>query len=117
MPNENNASEVERAHTSDELGELAASFNGSIRRRLILWVVRWTFGFAAIAVAVQWRPRLAWLWWAGAIIAFVSLLTLIALHVVARRRVELARERVSEYETFVRSIKHDPSDGFPPPRE
>src|SRR5688572_16581655 len=104
MPTQNDATDVERTDSSAELSELAESLGGSIQRRLILWVVRWTFGFAAIAVAVQWRPALAWLWWAGAIIAFISLLTLITLHVVARRRVELAQQRIAEYHKLILSI-------------
>ena len=110
MPTLNDAKDVEQTHVSAELNELAASFDGSIRRRLILWVVRWTLGFVAIAVAVQWRPRLAWLWWAGAIVAFISLLTLILVHVVARRRVELARERIAEYHRLATSNEQEDSE-------
>jgi len=99
MPNENdaNASEGAEASADDaELERLQAELAASIRRRLLFWAIRWTLGFAAIAAAVQWRPGLSWLWWVGAIVAFISLLTLLSLHVLSRRRLELARRRLAQ---------------------
>jgi hypothetical protein len=96
-----------------ELSELAGSLAGSIRRRLILWVVRWVLGFTAIAVAVQWRQSLSWLWWVGAIVAFISLVMLITLHAVSRRRVEFAQQRLAEHED---SFGHPRDDSFRHPR-
>lgn len=52
----------------------------SLRRRLIAWAVRWTLSFLLIALIVWYWPEFAWLWWAGAIIAMLSLATMIAMH-------------------------------------
>jgi hypothetical protein len=113
MRNENDFPEAPKDDMSAdaaELSEFADSLAASIRRRLLLWVARWVLGFGAIALAVRWRPTLSWLWWTGAIVAFISLLTLITLHVVSRRRIELAQQHLAEHH---HSFRHSRAGGNP----
>ena len=79
-------------------------FAGSFRRRLVLWAIRWTAGFIAIGIAVYLRPTLAWLFWAGAGLAGVSLVLMLTVHRVTVKRLATAERRIRESEQIARGL-------------
>jgi hypothetical protein len=88
-----------------QLDELRASFAGSAKRSVILWAVRWTLGFAAIGVAVYFRPQWAWLWWAGAGVAALSLVVMLSMRFFTLRRIDAAQRRIRDYERAARDTE------------
>lgn len=91
-------SQVERA---------GVAFAGLLRRRLVLWAIRWTVGFIGIGIAVYLRPTLAWLFWAGAGLAGVSLVLMLTVHRVTVRRLATAERRIQESEQIARGAERD----------
>ena len=67
----------------------------SLRRRLLLWVVRWAIGFGIIAAIVRYRPDALWLWWAGAAVAGASFLLTVVMHFVLQRRIARAIDNIN----------------------
>ena len=90
-----------------ELDEMRDALAGSVRRRLRLWAVRWVLGFAAIAVVVHFYPHLTWLFWAGAGVAALSLVVTLSIHAFAKRRLDLGKRRLDEYERIAREAEED----------
>ena len=83
----------------------ADAFAASVRQRLLLWLLRWIAGFAAIAVIVYLWPGLGWLWWAGASVAGLSLALMLTVHLFVRRRAAKATRRIAEFERFVQEFE------------
>ena len=88
-----------------ELDEMREALAGSVKRRLVLWAVRWALGFSAIAVAVYFYPRLTWLFWAGAGVAIAFLAVTLSIYAFARRRLDLAKRRLDDYERIAREAE------------
>lgn len=80
------------------LDEVAATFSHSVKRRLIMWCVRWTIGFGIIALVVRFWPALSWLWWVGAGVAVLSLALTVTMSWVVHRRVGMVRRAVIDVE-------------------
>jgi hypothetical protein len=97
--------EMGKSAERSELDELREALAGSVRRRLILWAVRWLLGFAAIAVVVHFYPALSWLFWAGAAVAALSLVVTLSIHAFANRRLNLGKRRLDEYERIAREAE------------
>lgn len=94
------------------LNGLRETIGVSVKRRLLLWAVRWTLGFAAIGLITRLRPGLAWLWWAGGLLALISLAITLGLYWLARGRIDTAKTRIGEYERQAReSERANPQDG------
>lgn len=90
-PAQDQHTSVDHAH----LNGLREAIGVSVKRRLVLWAVHWTLGFAAIGLITHLRPGLDWLWWAGGLLALISLAITLGLYWSARRRIDterLARE-------------------------
>lgn len=90
MVDEENDGEI----LEDEARQLHALQQDSeafFKRRLILWGLRWAIGFAVIWAVVAYQPAWSWLWWAGAGVAALSLITILVGRVLLNRR--LARSR------------------------
>lgn len=82
----------------EELNDLQQDTSAFLKRRLILWAVRWTIGFAIIGVVVYFNPQWSWLWWAG--VGFAALTPLIALisQWLIRRLVRRTEKALAELE-------------------
>lgn len=93
----------------EALDAASDAFTVSLRDRLLLWLLRWIAGFAAIAVIVYLWPGLAWLWWTGAAVAALSLVLMFALHYLLRRRVAKTKRRIAEAERLVRQFEEQES--------
>lgn len=66
----------EDPHSCNQMDQLDLMRDQSrkfFKQRLLFWTVRWTIGFFIIWVILQFYPDLTWLWWAGLIIALLSL--------------------------------------------
>jgi hypothetical protein len=90
--------EMGKSADRSELDEMREALAGSVRRRLILWAVRWVLGFAAIAIVVHFYPTLTWLFWAGAAVAALSLVVTLSIHAFAKKRLDVGERRLDEYE-------------------
>jgi membrane protein YdbS with pleckstrin-like domain len=88
-----------------ELDDMRGALAGSVRRRLALWAIRWVLGFAAIAVFVHFYPTLAWLFWAGAAVAALSLVVTLSIHAFGKRRLDVGERRLDEYERIAREAE------------
>jgi hypothetical protein len=88
-----------------KLNPLAVSFHGSLKRRLLMWLARWALGFSAVAIVVHLNPALAWVWALGAVVAAISLITILAWHVLINRRLTVARRRIAEYERLAQEAE------------
>lgn len=65
----------------------------SFRRRLVAWAIRWTIGFALIALVTRSKPNLSWLWRAGAGVALLSLIVnLVGNRLVQERLAQIRRK-------------------------
>lgn len=89
----------------EALRAASEAFDVSLRHRLLLWLLRWIAGFAAIAVIVYLWPELAWLWWAAAAVAGLSLVLMLAIHRFVGRRAAQATRRLGEFDRFVRELE------------
>ncbi len=78
----------------NELKSLESSFDVSIKRKLLLWVVRWIIGFAIIAVVTSYFPGVSWLWYVGIAIAIISLIAIFAAKSILSRRFRIARSTI-----------------------
>ncbi len=89
---------------TSELSAMAAGLTQSLQRRLVMWAVRWLIGFGIVAAVVHFWPSAAWLWWAAAAVAVLSLVTLLLMHFVVQRRLQLAQTRIAEAEQIAQQL-------------
>lgn len=59
----------------EELQSLRRGWSAFTIRRLALWLLRWTIGFALIGLVTALLPGLSWLWWLGIGFALLTPLT------------------------------------------
>src|SRR5688572_27905581 len=98
------ADEGSEFRSGDRLGldEMREALTGSIKRRLLLWVARWTLGFAAIAEVEHFYPLLNQLYSAGAGVAAVSLIVMLSIYALAQMRLDHGKRRLDELERIAR---------------
>lgn len=89
---------------TSELVSLSAGLTQSLQRRLVMWAVRWLIGFGIVAAVVHFWPSVAWLWWAAAAVAALSLITLLIVHFVVQRRIGVAQARIAEAELLAQQL-------------
>jgi hypothetical protein len=75
-----------RASMYRQVSALQSDWSTFIRTRLLFWGVRWTIGFAVIWAIIAYVPEWWWLWWVGGATAAISMIALIAGHVVVQRK-------------------------------
>ncbi|SDK63648.1 hypothetical protein [Microbulbifer yueqingensis] len=90
-----------------ELQALTAPFAVSLRRRVAMWAIRWAIGFGLIALAVQQWPSATWLWWAGAAVAGLSLVSMLAMHVILLRRTAGLQEKLEGLDRMVEEAENE----------
>jgi divalent metal cation (Fe/Co/Zn/Cd) transporter len=83
------------------ISAVSADLAQSVHRRLCLWGVRWVIGFCVIALIVYWVPRLSWLWWAGGVVAALSLVTTLVMHFILRRKIAAVQSSIAEMDRLV----------------
>lgn len=101
---------------SDVLGDrLSVKLQQSLQTRLLAWAVRWTISFALIALAVWYWPQASWLWWAGAIVAALSLAALLTINFVMgpklTRKLEDLQARAQELDALDQSLGDEDRPG------
>ena len=87
-----------------ELAAMSAGLSQSLKRRLVLWTVRWLIGFAIVAAVVHFWPSASWLWWASAAIAALSLVSLVTMHFVVQRRLGAVQVRAAEVDLLAQQV-------------
>lgn len=88
-----------------EIDAAAATLMKSIKRRLVLWAIRWVIGFGLIALAVRFWPNLGWLWWVGAAVASLSLVVMVAMHFFVQRRMAEVKARLEAAEAQAAALE------------
>lgn len=103
---------MNNSHTnsSEQIAELeahAAGFAPSLKRGLIMWAIRWLIGFGLIALAVKIWPSITWLWWVGAAVAGVSLLSMLVMQWVLQRKAISIRKQLGELDRIVEDLERE----------
>lgn len=78
------------------LAELKAFSSGFLKRELTFWAIRWIIGFGIIAAVVHYYPDWSWLWWAGAIVACITLTTLLLAHAFLKRKLAQTEQKITD---------------------
>lgn len=92
-----------------ELEALTTEFFPSLKRAIVLWLLRWIIGFGVIAFVVTLWPSFAWLWWAGAAVAGLSLFSMLFMRAVLRRKTATVHQRLGELDRMVEELEEDAS--------
>lgn len=75
--------------STEQMSAVRREFQQDMKRRILLWAIRWFIGFSIIAVVVYFKPEWSWLWWVGVGFALVTpLTTLVAQKFVDRKIAE-----------------------------
>ena len=85
MPDESHTEEIFDSELQ-QLKALQEESEGFLKRRVTLWGIRWTIGFALIWGAVTYEPAWNWLWWAGAGLAVLSLTAILVGRALLNRK-------------------------------
>ena len=99
---------MKKDHFEDELGEAAIEYRKFIpvlRQKLLYWAIRWSIGLVAVAAVTYLFPGFDWLWYLAIGFAGASLILMISMHLLLKRKlsnldksVEKARKFVKEYD-------------------
>ena len=81
-----------------ELHAISANVTQAVRRRLILWAIRWLIGFGAIAILTHFWSASSWLWWVGGAVAALSLGATLIMHFIMQRKIAAVRTKIDEAE-------------------
>lgn len=92
-----------------ELEALTAGFVPSLKRGLIMWAIRWAIGFGLIALAVKVWPSITWLWWVGAAVAGLSLLSMLVMQLVLQRKAASVHQRLDDLDQMVAELEEESS--------
>ena len=90
------SSASKKKSASEELADIAevrSDLRIFVKRRMFTWAVRWAIGFGVIWVTVTYFPNLSWLWGAGGVLAFVSLVSILVGLRLIHRRLNQAEQR------------------------
>jgi Flp pilus assembly protein TadB len=97
--------QVELAELARELDEEEIAWKRQLRKQMLMWLIRWTIGFAIIAIIYSYQPGWTWLWWSGIAIATVSLVFNVVLGMMMHRHFRRARQQFKEADAFAASIE------------
>jgi cytochrome c biogenesis protein CcdA len=71
------------------------------RQSIVFWCVRWAIAFVILGVLTFYRPDLIWLWWIALPLAGGSLLLLLGVAFLARRRRHQMHRELVHAKAFV----------------
>ncbi len=80
----------------DQLDEMRGETRAFLKQRLLFWALRWTIGFFGIWVILQFYPELTWLWWAGLVIALVSLAAILGSFLFLEKKMKKVEEKAEK---------------------
>ena len=80
---------------------------GFLRERFARWAVRWTIGLVGILVITAFFPDLAWMWWAGAVLALLSLSLMLAGQWLISRKLARAQSSLDNLEGTLEELEAD----------
>lgn len=84
-----------------ELDRLQTRTSELVTHALVLWVIRWTLGCALIWAITSWTGRFDWLWTAGIVVAFISLVVTISFKVFFVRKIGETVARLQTLDTAI----------------
>jgi hypothetical protein len=90
-----------------ELQSLRQEWPGFSRRRLVLWLIRWTTGFAVIGIIVFFNPEWSWLWWAGLGFAALTPAATLTGQWFLSRKIRDSEVPLLELEETIRKLEDD----------
>ncbi len=90
MTDKQTIEEISASHLQ-QLDVLQQHSEGFLKRRVTLWGIRWTIGFAVIWAVVAYEPAWAWLWWVGAALAALSLTMILVGRALLKRKFDQTR--------------------------
>ncbi len=93
--------------STDDIDSVQSQTTAFLKQRLILWVVRWTVGFALIWWAVSQWPQLDWLWWFGGIVAAASLTLIVLSGWLLQRRISKGTERIHDLQHKIQELERE----------
>ena len=76
-----------------------------LRQRMSRWALRWTIGIVGILIVTAFYPGLAWLWWAGAGLALLSLALMLAGQWLISRKLARSEAALEELETTLEELE------------
>jgi ABC-type siderophore export system fused ATPase/permease subunit len=76
-----------------------------LKTQLVNWTVRAIVSFLLVGVVFYLTPNSGWLWWGAVIVAALSLVYILALAVISRRRIAADRARLSAAEEFAKCLE------------
>lgn len=106
-PNLENEYLEDEPDIQQQLEELAAVSQGFLKREVTFWAVRWVIGFAIIAAIVHYYPDWSWLWLAGALVATITLSTLILANHFLKRKVAQTHDKISQAKTELEQMPNE----------
>ena len=77
----------------DQLDLIRAQTRAFLKQRLLFWGLRWTIGFIGIWIILQFYPDLTWLWLAGGIVAFLSLVAILVVFFFLEKKMKSSSEK------------------------
>jgi hypothetical protein len=86
MTDDTEADEIDNLDDLEAVASMRAAQRTDVKKRLMLWVARWTIGFGLIWMIISYYPSMIWLWWVGGAVALVSLVALVVGAVLVERK-------------------------------
>ena len=85
--------------------EVRQGWTAFLRERLLRWALRWTIGFAGIYLVTVFYPDFAWLWWAGAGLALLSLSLLLGGQLLILRKLARSESAGDNLEATLKDLE------------
>ena len=91
----------------EEFQSLRRGWSAFTYRRLVLWLIRWTIGFALIGLFAALYPELSWLWWVGIGVAMLAPVTALASQWLVSQKLRQAESALAELEEAMDELEQD----------
>ncbi len=91
----------------EELRSLRRGWSGFSCRRVVLWLIRWTIGFAFIGLFAALFPGMSWLWWVGIGFAMLTPVTAMASQWLVSRKLRQVESALAELQEAMGELEQD----------
>ena len=95
------------SENGEELRSLRRGWSAFSYRRLVLWLIRWTIGFALIALVAALYPEVSWLWWVGIGFAMLTPVMAMASQWFPSRKLRQVGSALAELEKAIGELEQD----------
>jgi len=107
--------EEEFSFSREPLDFARQDLDTSLKKRLIMWAIRWIIGFVIIWLITAYYPQASWLWLVGIVTASAFLVFVLAGSWMLKRRFEMAETRISRAEQEIRELERSELENFDDP--